>query len=102
MLGTCEFSLNWNSSMGIISHNTDFALLPALAWFCYDFVTYPFGLFSSTIIEQLNPNNTTVQNIGYGVSWLSTKAMIMVLTFSASLRRSSTAFISPVAFSAAT
>jgi hypothetical protein len=39
----------------------------ALAWFCYDFVTYPFGLFSSTIIEQLNPNNTTVQNIGYGV-----------------------------------
>lgn len=39
----------------------------ALAWFCYDFVTYPFGLFPSTIIEQLNPNNTTVQNIGYGV-----------------------------------
>ncbi|CAI7646315.1 hypothetical protein N7533_010683 [Penicillium manginii] len=38
----------------------------SLAWFCYDFVTYPFGLFSSTIIEQLNPNNTTVQNIGYG------------------------------------
>lgn len=39
----------------------------AMAWFCYDFVTYPFGIFSSTIIEQLNPNNTTVQNIGYGV-----------------------------------
>ncbi|KAJ5907294.1 uncharacterized protein N7473_004210 [Penicillium subrubescens] len=38
----------------------------SLAWFCYDFVTYPFGLFSSTIVEQLNPNNTTVQNIGYG------------------------------------
>ncbi|KAK9848364.1 MFS like protein [Penicillium brevicompactum] len=38
----------------------------ALAWFCYDFVTYPFGLFSSTIIAQLNPNNSTVQNIGYG------------------------------------
>ncbi|CAI7663248.1 unnamed protein product [Penicillium bialowiezense] len=38
----------------------------SLAWFCYDFVTYPFGLFSSTIIEQLNPNNSTVQNIGYG------------------------------------
>ncbi|KAJ5988277.1 hypothetical protein N7481_003487 [Penicillium waksmanii] len=38
----------------------------SLAWFCYDFVTYPFGLFSSTIVEQLNPDNTTVQNIGYG------------------------------------
>ncbi|KAL3711283.1 hypothetical protein TMatcc_005081 [Talaromyces marneffei ATCC 18224] len=39
-----------------------------LAWFCYDFVTYPFGIFSSTIIGQLNPNNTTVENIGYGVN----------------------------------
>ncbi|OBT88790.1 hypothetical protein VE02_03123 [Pseudogymnoascus sp. 03VT05] len=38
----------------------------SLAWFFYDFVTYPFGLFSSTIISQLNPNNTVVQNIGYG------------------------------------
>jgi MFS family permease len=38
----------------------------SLAWFCYDFVTYPFGIFSSTIISQFNPNNTTVQNIGYG------------------------------------
>ncbi|KXG47971.1 Major facilitator superfamily domain, general substrate transporter [Penicillium griseofulvum] len=38
----------------------------SLAWFCYDFVTYPFGLFSSTIIEQLSPHNSSVQNIGYG------------------------------------
>jgi MFS family permease len=38
----------------------------SLAWFCYDFVTYPFGIFSSTIISQFNPNNTTVQNIDYG------------------------------------
>lgn len=38
----------------------------SLAWFFYDFVTYPFGIFSSTIIGQLNPNNTLVQNIGYG------------------------------------
>ena len=29
-------------------------------------VTYPFGIFSSTIIGQLNPNNTLIQNIGYG------------------------------------
>ncbi|BCS17216.1 uncharacterized protein APUU_10044S [Aspergillus puulaauensis] len=38
----------------------------SLAWFCYDFVTYPFGLFSSTIISQMNPDNTTIQNIGWG------------------------------------
>lgn len=38
----------------------------SLAWFMYDFVTYPFGIFSSTIISTLNPNNTLVQNIGYG------------------------------------
>ncbi|KAJ5831707.1 hypothetical protein N7474_000018 [Penicillium riverlandense] len=38
----------------------------SLAWFCYDFVTYPFGIFSSTIISQLATNNSTVQNIGYG------------------------------------
>ncbi|KAL4942190.1 hypothetical protein BDV06DRAFT_212079 [Aspergillus oleicola] len=38
----------------------------SLTWFFYDFVSYPFGLFSSTIISQLNPNNSTVQNIGYG------------------------------------
>lgn len=37
----------------------------SLAWFMYDFVTYPFGIFSSTIIGQLNPNNTLVENIGY-------------------------------------
>lgn len=28
--------------------------------------TYPFGIFGSTIIGTLNPNNTLVQNIGYG------------------------------------
>ncbi|KAJ5641998.1 hypothetical protein N7490_005998 [Penicillium lividum] len=38
----------------------------SLAWFCYDFVTYPFGLFSSTIIAQLMTDNSTTQNIGYG------------------------------------
>ncbi|KAF5863235.1 hypothetical protein ETB97_010463 [Aspergillus alliaceus] len=38
----------------------------SLAWFCYDFVTYPFGIFSSTIIQQLMTDNSTVQNIGYG------------------------------------
>jgi MFS family permease len=38
----------------------------SLAWFMYDFVTYPFGIFSSTIISQLNPNDSLIQNIGYG------------------------------------
>ncbi|GIJ87829.1 hypothetical protein Asppvi_006742 [Aspergillus pseudoviridinutans] len=38
----------------------------SLAWFCYDFISYPFGIFSSTIISQLGPDNTTVQNIGFG------------------------------------
>ncbi|KAL1407795.1 hypothetical protein Q8F55_007230 [Vanrija albida] len=35
-------------------------------WFLYDFCSYPFGLFSSTIVSQLNPNNTIIQNIGWG------------------------------------
>jgi MFS family permease len=40
----------------------------SLAWFFYDFVIYPFGLFSSTIIGQLNPNDSLVQNIGLGTA----------------------------------
>ncbi|KAL2050107.1 hypothetical protein ABVK25_009610 [Lepraria finkii] len=38
----------------------------SLAWFCYDFVTYPFGIFSSTIIAQFNPDNTLIENTGHG------------------------------------
>ncbi|KAM0548799.1 hypothetical protein ACHAPJ_009796 [Fusarium lateritium] len=38
----------------------------SLAWFFYDFVTYPFGIFSSTIIATLNPENTLQQNIVFG------------------------------------
>ncbi|CAF9918041.1 MAG: hypothetical protein ALECFALPRED_000480 [Alectoria fallacina] len=38
----------------------------SLAWFCYDFVTYPFGIFSTSIISEFNPNNTLTENIGYG------------------------------------
>ncbi|KAE8421781.1 major facilitator superfamily domain-containing protein [Aspergillus pseudocaelatus] len=58
MLGTCE-----SPHHSIICSSVDFV---ALAWFCYDFVTYPFGIFSSTIIQQLMTDNSTVQNIGYG------------------------------------
>ena len=61
MVGTCESTLN-------PSYPRSDANKIALSWFMYDFVTYPFGLFSSTIIEQLGPSNTTVENIGYGVS----------------------------------
>ncbi|KAL7892111.1 major facilitator superfamily domain-containing protein [Trichoderma sp. SZMC 28014] len=35
----------------------------SLAWFMYDFVTYPFGIFGSTIIGTLNPNNILVQKL---------------------------------------
>ncbi|OAQ60125.1 metabolite transport protein [Pochonia chlamydosporia 170] len=38
----------------------------SLAWFMYDFVTYPFGIFGSTVIATLNPNDTLMENIGYG------------------------------------
>jgi MFS family permease len=59
MLGTCKFS--YHTLYNQLSNPPS-----ALAWFCYDFVTYPFGLFSSTIIGQLNPQNTLTQNIGFG------------------------------------
>ncbi|TWU72071.1 hypothetical protein ED733_003522 [Metarhizium rileyi] len=38
----------------------------SLAWFMYDFVTYPFGIFGSTVIATLNPNDSLMENIGYG------------------------------------
>ncbi|KAI5477730.1 Major facilitator superfamily domain, general substrate transporter [Pseudohyphozyma bogoriensis] len=37
-----------------------------ICWFLYDFVSYPFGLFSSTIISQLGPGATLIESIGYG------------------------------------
>jgi len=40
----------------------------SLAWFMYDFVTYPFGIFASTIISKLNPEGTLIQNIGLGTA----------------------------------
>ncbi|QIW99403.1 hypothetical protein AMS68_004921 [Peltaster fructicola] len=36
------------------------------AWFFYDWVTYPFGIFSSTIVAQFNPNGGIIEDIGYG------------------------------------
>lgn len=37
-----------------------------LCWFLYNFTSYPFGLFTTTIVSQLNPQNTVMQNIGWG------------------------------------
>ena len=39
----------------------------SLCWFLYDFCSYPFGLFSSTIVGQVNPQNTLIQNVGRSV-----------------------------------
>lgn len=36
-----------------------------LTWFLYDAVSYPFSLFSSQIMSQVNPQNSIVQNIGW-------------------------------------
>ncbi|KAG5986000.1 hypothetical protein E4U43_005742, partial [Claviceps pusilla] len=38
----------------------------SLSWFMYDFVTYPFGIFGSTIIGTLNPSGDLRYDIGYG------------------------------------
>ncbi|BEI92764.1 uncharacterized protein CcaverHIS019_0503920 [Cutaneotrichosporon cavernicola] len=37
-----------------------------LCWFLYNFTSYPFGLFTTSIVSQLNPQNTIMQNIGWG------------------------------------
>uniref|UniRef100_A0A060SZK5 ARAD1C05456p n=1 Tax=Blastobotrys adeninivorans TaxID=409370 RepID=A0A060SZK5_BLAAD len=39
-----------------------------MTWFMYDFVSYPFGLFSSTIISQLNPESSVIKNVGLGTA----------------------------------
>ncbi|KAG5975688.1 hypothetical protein E4U56_003353 [Claviceps arundinis] len=38
----------------------------SLSWFMYDFVTYPFGIFGSTVIASLNPEGNLIHDIGYG------------------------------------
>jgi MFS family permease len=68
----------------------------ALAWFCYDFVSYPFGLFSSTIVSQFNPSNSATQNIGYGV-WCLPSFSTKRLKLKSRVRLSSTASTSPAA-----
>ncbi|OAQ98092.1 hypothetical protein LLEC1_00799 [Akanthomyces lecanii] len=38
----------------------------SMAWIVYGFVTYPFGIFGSTILATLNPSDSLMQTIGYG------------------------------------
>ncbi|UNI22740.1 hypothetical protein JDV02_008603 [Purpureocillium takamizusanense] len=39
----------------------------ASCWFLYNWISIPFGIFSSTIITRSNPEGTLVKNIGWGV-----------------------------------
>lgn len=35
-------------------------------WFLYNYISIPFGIFSSTIISRANPDNSLVKNLGWG------------------------------------
>lgn len=39
----------------------------AVSWFLYNWISIPFGIFSSTIISRVNTSNSLVQNLGWGV-----------------------------------
>jgi MFS family permease len=39
----------------------------AMGWFLYNWISIPFGIFGSTIVSRMNPNNSLVQNLGWGV-----------------------------------
>lgn len=36
-------------------------------WFLYNWISIPFGIFSSTIVSKVNPDNSLVKNLGWGV-----------------------------------
>lgn len=38
----------------------------AATWFLYNWISIPFGIFSSTIISRVNPDNSIVKNLGWG------------------------------------
>ncbi|KAF4993706.1 hypothetical protein FGRMN_6283 [Fusarium graminum] len=38
----------------------------ALSWFLYNWISIPFGIFSSVIISRVNVGNSLVQNLGWG------------------------------------
>jgi MFS family permease len=39
----------------------------ALGWFLYNWISIPFGIFGSTIVARMNPENSLIQNLGWGV-----------------------------------
>lgn len=39
----------------------------ALGWFLYNWISIPFGIFGSTIVSRMNPDNSLIQNLGWGV-----------------------------------
>jgi MFS family permease len=39
----------------------------AVGWFLYNWISIPFGIFGSTIVARMNPNNSLIQNLGWGV-----------------------------------
>ncbi|KAK6701047.1 hypothetical protein SNK04_010980 [Fusarium graminearum] len=38
----------------------------AFSWFLYNWISIPFGIFSSVIISRVNASNSLVQNLGWG------------------------------------
>ncbi|ORX40191.1 phospholipid transporter [Kockovaella imperatae] len=41
-------------------------LAVSITWFIYDWITYPFGIYASTITNEVIPNATLKQNVGWG------------------------------------
>ncbi|KAH4216457.1 hypothetical protein HBI06_231180 [Parastagonospora nodorum] len=39
----------------------------AMGWFLYNWISIPFGIFGSTIVSRMNPENSLIQNLGWGV-----------------------------------
>ncbi|KAL1875576.1 hypothetical protein Plec18167_005512 [Paecilomyces lecythidis] len=37
-----------------------------VSWFLYNWISYPFGLFSSTIVDKVNPSSSLVLNMAWG------------------------------------
>lgn len=38
----------------------------SLGWFLYNYISYPFGLFASTILSRLNVGSSLAKNLGWG------------------------------------
>jgi MFS family permease len=39
----------------------------AATWFLYNWISIPFGIFSSTIVSRVNPNSSMIKTLGWGV-----------------------------------